>query len=199
LDGYVWERSFKAWQATVYTMQSFYGHKEFTDEEADIIVDFLAEHGGRMERELAAESAVENEVDSGVDQPAAVEPRTVSRASFDFFARVLGYVAVGLLAASMITGFARRRLKNHFRLLHRCAAAGVLALALVHSIYFLKTMGMAPLFWFQMGVVGTVLLLLAGASGCFRRRLKRAFLKAHVSLAAASFLAVLIHWIWIYI
>jgi hypothetical protein len=41
LKGYVWDRSFKSWQACVYRMQAYAGPGGITDAEADIIVDFL--------------------------------------------------------------------------------------------------------------------------------------------------------------
>lgn len=216
IDGYVWERSFKEWQACVYSMQIYAGAGGFSDDEADLIIDYLVENGGRIERELLenkeavqlrtavpAESVVAVETTAVAAKAPESVQRNVSparrRAVFAPAARISGYFGVGFLLCGAGSGLMRRRLKKSFRWIHKTAAAGVLTTALLHSFYYLSTHGLPGLLWYQAGVAATGLLLATVLSGLFRRRLRRLFLKTHITGAAICLAAVLIHWVWIYI
>ncbi|MCF7847675.1 MAG: hypothetical protein K9M45_02400 [Kiritimatiellales bacterium] len=226
-EGYVWERSFKAWQATVYTMQGYaFGDDEFSDEEADIIVDFLTEQGGRIEMELLGmlpeeeEASTNNavaEVVSGVEtermavvevgtnavavskEVRKIKPPGRHRVAFDFSAKVSGYFGFAFLLCSVGTGLGRKKLKKNFRAIHRTAAIALLTTAMLHSVYFLLTLGLPSLLWFQMGIGATAILLATELCGGMRRVLKKTFLKVHITGALIGLVATILHWVWIYI
>lgn len=196
LQGYVWERSFKSWQATVYQMRE-YNPRGFTPEEADIIVDFLTENAARMEQEWDSEFVAEESEPEAVRLEPEAAPSPY-RATLDASAKAGGYIGFAFLLMAVGTGVFRRQLKRPFVWLHRVAAGVVLVTVLLHSIYFLNTLGLPPLLWFVMGVVSTGTLLVTTACGWFRRRLRGWFIRTHVSAALAALLAAILHWAWIY-
>ncbi len=199
MEGYVWGRSFKAWQACVYTMQEYADDTDFTDDAADAVIEYLTANGGRIERELppVAEPVTETTSEVAVSaEPAASSSR---RAAFGTSAKVSGYFGAAALLCSLGSGLIRRKLKKRFRVVHRIAAAVLLATVLFHSAYYLSTFGMPPLLWFQVGVGATVLLLTTELGALFRRRFRRIFLKVHIAGAVIGLTATVIHWLWIYI
>jgi hypothetical protein len=149
---------------------------------------------------------MERELDGNVKEEMAVVVPVVPehapspyRAVLDRSAKVSGYAGFGFLLLAVGTGAFRRRLKSPFKAAHRWAAWGVILTMLLHSIYFLKTLGLPPLLWFVMGVVSSGVLLVTGTSGYFRRRLRRWFIKTHVTAAVIALVAAIVHWAWIYI
>lgn len=223
LNGYVWERSYKSWQSTVYAMQSYAAPNSFSNEEADIIIDYLTERGGQLAEEFEAEEEARTEAmhvepepgpnERAVDSIEAVVSAPIAIASVTpekkvptyrwraIWARagiICGYIGFAFLIGAVVSGLLRGRLNQRFRLVHRVAAGMVFLTALLHSIYFLATLGLPHLLWIQFGVGSTGFLLVTGLSGRFRRKLRRGFIKTHVTVAAVALVAAVLHWVWIY-
>ena len=199
LEGYVWERSFKAWQACVYTMQEYAYDGEFTDEVADAIIDFLVENDARIERELAGLPAEPAPVPTNTMSIQVAEEPPARRADFGTSAKVSGYFGAAALLCAAGSGLSRRKLKKKFRIIHRSAAGVLLATVLFHSVYYLSTFGTPALLWFQAGIGATALLMVTELGALFRKRFRRVFLKVHIAGAVIGLSATVIHWLWIYI
>jgi len=82
---------------------------------------------------------------------------------------------------------------------HRTAALALMTTAMIHSLYFLMTIGLPSLLWFWMGIGATAVLLATESGGRMRRHLKRVFLKVHIAGAIIGLVATILHWVWIYI
>jgi len=98
-----------------------------------------------------------------------------------------------LLIALIATGLVRRRLKRRFRPVH-AALAFLLALAVIgRAAGLYARAGMPRSVWRLCGSAALLVAAVGAAAGLMRRRLKRRFLRVHVTLAFTALILAVLH------
>jgi hypothetical protein len=214
------QRSYKSWELTVYRMQSY---SYFTDEQADKIINYLANLGSeedQPQQNEVATTVADDETDASESPAALTQAQEERRAREERFrrtrqiaqariwnpsaawlagARYLGYAGVAALVGLALTGLLRRRMRRRFRLVHTALAVTLLLAIAAHALIDLAEYGAPPVLWLWFGIAASVLPAVGLATGYTRRILGRAFRPVHYGFASAGLALAVLHWIWVYI
>ena len=210
---YLSDRSLKAWQLTVKRMQSYHydAAESFTDKEGDAIAKYLAANpfsdAAYRPRATPVAGAVGTVVATQpASAPAPVRmtvaapplgPRSPARATF--LAKVMGYIAAGVLLAMVVTGLARRRIGPIFRKIHGVLAFVFCGSLTVHAAVFLAEYGAPGVLWLWFGIIATIILLSSEFTGLLKLQNRKLFVKAHIAAGVTGLVLTALHWVWIYI
>lgn len=204
------DRTAKDWELTVDRMRSYAQNSEsqFSDSEAARIVQVLAHYPENkplsdwLDQEPPATPVPEAAVATVPPAPAHPVPALATSSKPHWIlrtSRVLGDVALALLAAMVFSGLLRKPLGRHFRPVHAGTAILLAVTALVHSIVFVAKHGLPNILWFWFGLVAMLVILGAIAGGYLRRQWKGTWFRFHKAAAIVGLLLVLLHWVWFYL
>ncbi len=202
-------RSLKEWQLVVERMSNYGTGEEYTDEEADQIIAFLygETHQSKLttgQSETAIPVTTSNPPAPAVAASAAATPEPKLRISWrkskaTGVARIMGYVAMGIMGLMVLTGLARTKLKRNFRPVHTVLAIALFGALSIHVSVYLCEYGTPNVLWLWFGIAAAVLIGLVEFGGLVRAKLGVKFIRIHSICGIIGFVLVLLHWLWIYL
>jgi len=207
------DRSLKEWQLTVERMATYGGEEPYTDEEADKIIAFLylGKHEPLMNQDMYAydkpDPGPDTQPTTGPALSATTKPRprmsmrdlkaTFWRKSKALYvAKVMGYIATGLMAVLVVSGLTRKTLKRNFLNIHRAMAIALFGAFSVHISIYLCEYGVPSVLWLWFGIIASVLIGLVEFGGLIKHKLGGKFIKLHSICGAVGLILVVLHWFW---
>ena len=114
-------------------------------------------------------------------------------------AKIMGYIAVAILAVMVITGIFRKKIGPSFRRIHGVLAFTFCGLLTVHAVVFLAEYGAPGVLWLWFGIIAAVILAAGELAALLRLQNHKLFVRLHIVAGVSGLILTAAHWVWIYI